>query len=261
MKPKRSSDNQFQLFQAHFEQILNPQHPLRQIADKMDWGAFDLALADCYCEDFGAPAKATRLMVGLHYLKHTFDESDESVVEKWIENPYWQYFCGFDYMQHECPIHPTSMTKWRNRLGEEKLELLLSETLNIALRERYVRKKELMHVTVDTTVQEKNITHPTDAKLLGKAIEKLGKAAIQNNIPLRQSYKRVAKRAQIKAGRYAHAKQFKRIMHELRKEDKKLRVEMEQLKREAHDALTGAEFDRETYEAKVQELRSMAGMT
>jgi len=134
MKPKPSGDPRLQLFQAHFEQILNPKHPLRQLADEMDWDAFDSALADCYCRDFGAPAKATRLMVGLHYLKHTFDESDESVVEKWVENPYWQYFCGFDYMQHECPIHPTSMTKWRNRLGEEKLELLLRETLKLALR-------------------------------------------------------------------------------------------------------------------------------
>lgn len=216
MKPRPSGNNQRQLFQANFRQILNPNHSLCKVANKINWDAFDTALADCYAEDIGAPAKATRLMVGLHYLKYAFDESDETVVEKWIENPYWQYLCGYDYMQHECPIHPTSMTKWRNRLGSDKLETLLAETIQMALREKFVRKSELTQVTVDTTVQEKNITHPTDAKLLGKAIEALGKAAKEHHIPVRQSYRRVAKRAQIKAGRYAHARQFKRMRREIR---------------------------------------------
>ena len=156
-------------------------------------------------------------MVGLHYLKYTFNESDESVVDRWVENPYWQYFCGYTHMQHECPIHPTSMTKWRNRVGAERLESLITETIALAVREKHLPKSDLERVTVDTTVQEKNVTHPTDSKLLYKAIVKLGEAAKSRNIELRQSYVRVGKKAAVMAGRYAHAKQFNRMQRRLRK--------------------------------------------
>jgi IS5 family transposase len=217
MKPRsQAGGGQFQLFQSHFDQILNPDHPLVLLADKIDWPRFDAALEDCYCPDNGAPGKAIRLMVGLHYLKHAFNVSDESVVVRWVENPYWQYFCGFTAMQHELPLHPTAMVKWRGRVGAEKLALLLQETISLALREKQVSPKEIAQVNVDTTVQEKNITHPTDAKLYLKAILKLGRAARNRGISLRQSYVRVAKRAAIKAGRYAHAKQFKRMRRELK---------------------------------------------
>ncbi len=177
----------------------------------------DAAFADCYQPDIGAPAKAIRLMVGLQYLKYAFDKSDESVVAHWVENPYWQYFCGYTHMQHDCPIHPTSMTKWRNRVGAERLEKLLTETIALAVRERHLPKQDLARVTVDTTVQEKNITHPTDSKLLYRCIEKLVDAAKNRDIPLRQSYIRVGKKAAIMAGRYAHAKQFRRMRGRLRK--------------------------------------------
>ncbi len=218
MQPKRRPEsNQLQLFQAQFEQLLNPDHPLLVLARKIDWKRFDTALADCYSPDQGAPAKAVRLLVGLHYLKHTFNESDESVVERWVENPYWQSFCGFETMQHELPLHPTSLTKWRQRIGADRLQELLAETLATALREKHVTPRELSRVNVDTTVQEKNITYPTDSKLLYRAIVKLGQAAKKRGIRLRQTYVRVAKRASIKTGRYAHAKQFKRMHRELRK--------------------------------------------
>jgi IS5 family transposase len=217
MTPRsQAGGSQFQLFQAHFDQMLNPDHPLVVLADKIDWQRFDTALADCYCPDNGAPGKAVRLMVGLHYLKHAFDESDESVVARWVENPYWQYFCGFTSMQHELPLHPTALVKWRSRVGAEKLVLLLQETITLALREKQVSPKEIEQVNVDTTVQEKNIAHPTDSKLYLQAILKLGEAAKERGIVLRQSYVRVAKRASIKAGRYAHAKQFKRMRRELK---------------------------------------------
>ena len=111
MKLKLQPRDSFELFQAHFDQILNPGHELIRLACKIDWPALDAAFADCYRPELGAPAKAVRLVVGLHYAKYAFDESDESVVARWIENPYWQYFCGYTHMQHECPIHPTSMTK------------------------------------------------------------------------------------------------------------------------------------------------------
>lgn len=218
MKPKsRPESSQLQLFQAQFEQLLNHDHPLYVLAGQIDWERFDAALADCYSPDQGAPAKAVRLVVGLHYLKHTFNESDESVVDRWVENPYWQYFCGFETMQHQWPLHPTSLTKWRQRVGAEKLTELLTETLALAVRERHVTEQELAQVNVDTTVQEKNITYPTDSKLLHKAIVKLGEAAKKRGVKLRQTYVRVAKKASIQAGRYAHAKQFKRMRRELKR--------------------------------------------
>ena len=217
MKPKPQPRDSLELFQAHFDQMLNPSHELILLARKIDWPTLDAAFADCYRPDIGAPAKAVHLMVGLHYLKYAFDESDESVVARWVENPYWQYFCGYTHMQYECPIHPTSMTKWRNRVGAERLQALLTETIALAVREKQLPKNDLAHITVDTTVQQKNITSPTDSKLLYKAICKLGDAAKSRGIALRQSYVRVGKQAAVMAGRYAHAKQFKRMRRRLRK--------------------------------------------
>ena len=217
MKPKSQDASAFELFQAHFSQILNADHPLVQLADKLDWPRFDADFADSYCEELGAPGKAIRLMVGLQYLKFAFNESDESLVDRWVENPYWQYFCGFTHMQHEAPIDPSSMSRWRQRVGAERLELLIKETIALALREKQLPKRDLAQVTIDTTVQEKNITHPTDSKLLYTAIRKLVEAAKTHGIRLRQSYLRVGKRAAVKVGRYAHAKQFKRMRKKLRK--------------------------------------------
>jgi IS5 family transposase len=217
MRPRTQERDAFELFQAHFDQLLNPRHPLVQLAQKIDWGRFEAAFADCYEAGMGAPAKATRLMVGLHYLKYTFNESDESVVEHWVENPYWQYFCGYTHMQHECPIHPTSMTRWRGRVGEIRQQEMLKETVALAVREKHLPVKDLKQVNVDTSVQEKNITYPTDSKLLHKALVKLVGAAKRRGINLRQSYVRVGKEAAVKASRYAHARQYKRMRRSLRK--------------------------------------------
>jgi IS5 family transposase len=217
MKPQPQPLDAFQLFQAHFEQILNHEHPLMRLADRIDWPRFDVAFADSYSEDLGAPAKAIRLMVGLQYLKYTFNESDESVVARWVENPYWQYFCGFTHMQHEAPLDPSSMSRWRKRVGAERLEQVLRETIDLAVREKQLSQRDLQQVIVDTTVQEKNITFPTDSKLLYTAIRKLGQAAKERGLVLRQSYLRVAKRAAVKVSRYAHAKQFRRMRRQLRK--------------------------------------------
>jgi len=109
MKPKPNPRDAYGLFQAHFDQMLNPSHKLVLLANRINWSGLRAEFVESYCPDFGAPAKAIRLMVGLHYLKYAFDESDESVLTRWVENPYWQYFCGCTHMQHECPIHPTSL--------------------------------------------------------------------------------------------------------------------------------------------------------
>lgn len=217
MKPKAQPTDAFHLYQAHFRQILDHEHPLIELANKIDWPRFDAAFADSYSEDLGAPAKAIRLMVGLQYLKYAFNESDESVVDRWVENPYWQCFCGFTHMQHEAPLDPSSMSRWRKRVGPERLEQLLQETIDLAVREKQLPRRDLSQVTIDTTVQEKNITHPTDSKLLHTAIRKLVEAATERGVQLRQSYLRVAKRAAMMVGRYAHAKQFRRMRRELRR--------------------------------------------
>jgi IS5 family transposase len=204
MRPRSQADgDQLDLFRAHFDQLLNPDPPLVILAQKIDWARFDAAFAEFYAADIGAPAKATRLLVSLHYLKHAFSESDESLVARWVENPYWQYFCGFTTMQHELPLHPTTMTKWRKRVGADKLAMLLQETIALALREKQVSPQELQQVNVDTTVQEKNIAYPTDSNLFYKAIVKLAKAAKSRGVRLRQTYVGVAKIAAIKASRYA----------------------------------------------------------
>ena len=217
MKPKPQPRDVLELFQAHFDQLLNPDHELIQLANRIDLPRFDAVFSDSYSDGMGAPAKAVRLMVGLHYLKYTFNESDESLVERWVENPYWQSFCGYTHMQHECPIHPTSMTKWRNRVGADRLESLLTETIDLAVRQKHLTQGDLQRVNVDTTVQEKNITFPTDSKLLYKGVVKLAAAARSRNIRLRQSYVRVGQKAAVRASRYAHAKQFKRMRRQLRK--------------------------------------------
>ena len=217
MKPAAPSDTrQLDLFRASFQQILNPEHPLLILAANIDWQRFDAAFADCYSPDMGAPGKAVRLMVALHYLKHAFNESDESLLARWVENPYWQAFCGFDTMQHEPPLHPTALVKWRQRVGADRLALLLQETIALARAEKQITSRELQQVTVDTTVQEKNITHPTDSKLYHKAITKLANAAKRRGVKLRQTYLRVSKRMAAQVGRYAHAKQFKRMRRGLK---------------------------------------------
>jgi IS5 family transposase len=164
MKPTQA-DNQPQLFQSSLETIINLEHPLYELAEAIDWDYIDGRSADCHSNDMGRPGNVLRLMVGLHYLTHAFDESDESVVARWIENPYSQCFCGYKYMQHKLPMHPTSMTKWRNRVGSDRIEVLLQETLNTARRQKYLRPSQASKVIVDATVQEKAIAFPTDAHL------------------------------------------------------------------------------------------------
>ncbi|MCE5341930.1 MAG: IS5 family transposase [Planctomycetaceae bacterium] len=216
MRPKHKISQAF-LFTSKLQQILNDQHPLYKLASSIDWQTIDKQLACCYSEDMGRPANATRLMVGLHYLKHTYNESDESVIERWVENPYWQYFCGYEYMQHQFPIHPTSMVKWRHRVGAERMEIMLKETLSTAIREKQIKQTDASKIIVDTTVQEKAIAHPTDARLYLKSICRLIKLARQRNIDLRQSYIRVSKRAFFSQGQYARAGQYKRAAKQTKK--------------------------------------------
>ena len=191
--------------------MVNPDHPLVHLADAIQWERFDEAYAPLYCQDNGAPGLPTRLMVGLHYLKYAFNLSDEELVKRWLENPYWQYFCGETHFQTDFPCDATSLGIWRKRIGEEKLKLTIDETIRIALAKKFVTKKELSAVVVDTTVQEKNITFPTDAKLLSRAIMKLAKHCLLHRIKLRQSYSRVSKRTAQKASEHGSRRHFGKL--------------------------------------------------
>lgn len=208
MKPRMShfDDPQQDLYRIELLSIIAPAHALVTLAGQFDWSAFDQRLGPLYDEQMGAPGKSTRLMVGLHYLKHTYNLSDEAVVAHWVENPYWQHFCGAKYFEHALPIDPSSMTKWRKRVGADGVEELLRQTVLTGLREGAVQEKSLEHVNVDTTVQEKAIAFPTDARLRNRMRERLVKLAQQHKISLRQSYVRVGKKTLVQVGRYGHAK-------------------------------------------------------
>jgi IS5 family transposase len=199
--------------------LVSHEHPLYRLAEAIDWSRFEAELGPLYAEDVGRPGLPTRLMVGLHYLKYLFDESDESVVEKWVENPYWQFFCGRTYFEHELPCHPTSLVRWRRRLGPAGVERLLTETLSTAKHEQALKGSEIKRVNVDTTVQEKAVAFPTDARLYHKARRALVRAARGAGIPLRQTYVRLGRQALARQGRYAQARQMKRA----RRETKRLR--------------------------------------
>ena len=216
MKPKVTQQDQADLFRARLDQILDRTHPLFKLANQINWSVFDKQFGSLYAEK-GRPAKPTRLMVGLHYLKHAFNESDESVVERLLENAYWQYFCGFEHFIHALPVDPTSMTRWRQRIGPTNMEQLLSETLETAKRGDHLTQRHMERVNVDTTVQEKAIAYPTDSRLYHKARVLLVKAAKDREIPLRQSYLRLGKKALIMNSRYAHARQMKRAKREQKK--------------------------------------------
>src|SRR5258707_67332 len=215
MRPKKhETTGSADLFRARLDQIINMRHELVQLAGKIDWEFIDGEIAPLY-SDGGRPGIATQFVIGLFLLKHIYGLSDEGVCERWVYDPYFQHFTGEEFFQHEFPHERSDLSHWRKRLGD-KLELLLAESLRVAHESGTLRTKDLKRVTVDTTVQPKNISFPTDAKLLHAAIKGLNRLADKHGVQLRQSYLRIAKRAAMMAGRYAHAKQFNRHRRELR---------------------------------------------
>jgi len=201
MKPRNKEPSRTEdMFRSKLVNIINMRHPLVKLAGLIDWGRLEAHFLPYYAEN-GRPAHPTRLLVGLHLLKHVEGISDEVVCERWERDPYMQYFCGEEYFQHRAPIARADMTHFRGRVGDEALEILLQETLAAAHRCGALSVKACETVAVDTTVQEKAVAHPTDHGLLLSAIENLGETAKHAGISLRQSYARVAKRAAIMAGR------------------------------------------------------------
>src|ERR671939_413973 len=217
MRPKERRDSgQTDLFRARLDQMIDLKHPLVRLADTTDWTFLEQQFGAVYDEDPGRPPSPTRLMAGLAILKHMHDLSDEALCARWLENPYFQFFCGEVSFCHKLPFERSSLTHWRQRLGEEHLVALVQESLAVAHKTGALATRDLERVVVDTTVQPKAIAHPTDARLCHRALEKLVDLAKRYGVPLRQSYRRVTKRAAIMVGRYSHAHQFKRARRELK---------------------------------------------
>jgi IS5 family transposase len=179
MGPKPSTPSSNDLFRQRLDELVNPSHPLAQLAQHIDWSGFEREWAGFFPSPRGRPATAPRLVAGLLYLQHTFALSDEEVVWGWVENPYWQLFCGETWFRHDPPVDPSSLTRWRQRLGAEGMEWLLAQTIFAAESARVIKRCSLNKVIVDSTVQEKAIAYPTDGKLLNRGREHLVKLAAQ----------------------------------------------------------------------------------
>ncbi len=205
MRPKQATATpQDDLFRARLENLVDPRHPLVRLAGLIEWGRFEAEFGALYT-DGGRPGLPTRLMVGLHLLKHMDGLSDEAVCARYLDSPYAQLFCGETFFRHALPLDRSSMTRWRQRIGPERLEVLLAETVEAARRGGAVDERHLRRVTIDTTVQPKAVTHPTDSKLLHRGVEILARLARRHRIKLRQSYLRVARRARREAAKLIHS--------------------------------------------------------
>ena len=239
MKPKADPHfkrkNQRQLLddkQRLLTEFIDLQHPMALLANRIDWSRFETHWHRRFSDASGPRAAPDRLAAGLLLLKHMEGLSDEALMMAWVCNPYYQYFCGETHFQHRPPINPITLGRWRKQLGEESLEYLYSTMLNTALNLGAVEAKNLAHVCVDSTVMEKNIAYPTDSNLLLKVLQKMVQLMQDNQLTVRQTYAREALRLAQKIGRYAHAKQFKRMRAALKKLSTRVGRIMRELQRQ-----------------------------
>ena len=205
------------LFRTELVNLIDHRHELVKLGELTDWQAFAAEWSPQFASTTGCPALPTRLMAAPLYLKHVYALSDEDTVQRWSENPYWQLFSGERYVRHDLPCDPSSLVRWRQRIGAAGCEWLLAQSIAAATKGRRVKRASLNEVVLDTTVQPKAIAHPIDIRLLNRAREQLVDAAQDAGIVLRQSYARVGKAAEHLAGCYAHARQYRRMQREIRK--------------------------------------------
>ena len=196
--------------------MIDPRHELVRLAALIDWSWFEREWAGFFPSDEGRPATHPRLVAGLMYLQHAHGLSDEAVLARWVENPYFQHFTGETFFRHHAPIHPSSLSRWRGRIGEEGVEWLLTKTVEAGRASGAVTPRSLSEIAVDTTVMEKAIAHPTDSRLYDKARRSLVALAGKAGIDLRQDYNRLAPRLAARAGHHAHARQVRRMRRALR---------------------------------------------
>jgi IS5 family transposase len=213
MVSKTEKNPQLNIFKIPLQHFIDQNNSLIRLSGKIDWDRLEKSLSEYYCQDNGRPGIPIRKIAGIIMLKRMFNESDESVLDRWVENPYWQYFSGEVYFQHSLPFDRTELIKFRQRICEEGAEKILSCSINL-FSPKEVKEKEVL---IDTTVQEKNITYPTDTKLQKRIIEKCRKIAEQENIELRQSYTRILKQLMIDQRFREHPKRRKKANAAARK--------------------------------------------
>lgn len=187
MQTKTAASHQSSFLMATLGEQLDPRQPLKQLADALPWSEFEQAFGKYYSEE-GRPAKPVRLMVGLLLLKQMFNQGDETVVAAWVQNPYWQYFCGMREFQWQVPCDPSDLVYFRQRIGQAGVQRIFKVTARL-----HGDKAQESEVVVDTTVQEKNITHPTDTKLAHKIIRRCWKLADRNGVKLRRRYRKAVR--------------------------------------------------------------------
>jgi IS5 family transposase len=184
MLKKRKPNRQTSFLMLTLNEQCDPRHPLRKLGERIPWSDFEEAFGEYYSED-GRPAKPVRLMVGLLLLKQMYDQSDEDVVERWVENPYWQQFGGMSDFQWELPCDPSDLVYFRQRIGEQGVALILA----VSAQMHGERAKE-SEVVVDSTVQEKNVTYPLDTKQYRKIIMRCWKLDDKSGVRLRRRYRK-----------------------------------------------------------------------
>jgi IS5 family transposase len=208
MGPKPQTPQSGDLFRFPLAEHLKTKHELVLLGDAMDWSEIERTFSAHFASATGRPALPRGLVAGLLYLLHAYGCSDEVAVNTWVENPFWQFFTGRTYLQIESPIDPSSLTRWRKRIGEEGIETMLMATIKAGRKLGLLKAASSDRVIVDTTVMPKAVAHPTDSRLPERSRRHLVKLADDNGIALRQNYNRLAPQIAIQIGRYAHAKQF-----------------------------------------------------
>jgi IS5 family transposase len=244
MKHRPRAEEQDDLLRPRLVDMIDHRHELVKLAALIDWEVFDREWAGFFPSGKGRPATEPRLVAGLLYLQHACRLSDEAVVARWVENPYYQHFTGETFFQHRPPIDPSSLTRWRGRVGEEGVEWLLTQTIRAGLKSGAIDEGSTKRVAVDTTVMEKAIAHPTDSRLYERARDQLVALAQEAGVELRQSYARLAPRLALQVGRYAHARQFKRMRKALKRLKGYTGRVMRDLRRHLQDIPEGGLRDR-----------------
>ena len=194
---------QLNMFQVQLKDLVLQNHSLIILSHKIAWDSFDKEFEQYYSKE-GRPSVPTRTMVGLLMLKSMFDKSDETLILQWVENPYWQYFCGEQFFRHDPPCDPSDLVHFRKRIQKSGLEFILKVSAGLHGKSAL---EEI--VTIDTTVQEKDITFPTDAKLAIAILRECWRLADKSNLKLHQSYKRKTSKAKLKLRFGNHPKKHK----------------------------------------------------
>lgn len=244
MKHRPRPPEQDDLLRPRLVDMIDGRHELVKLAALIDWEVFEREWAGFFPSGKGRPATSPRLVAGLLYLQHAYRLSDEAVVARWVENPYYQHLTGETFFQHKLPINPSSLTRWRGRIGEQGVEWLLTQTIQAGHKSGTIDEGSVKRVAVDTTVMEKAIAHPTDARLYERARDQLVTLAQEAGVELRQSYSRLAPRLALRVGRYAHARQFKRMRKALKKLKGYTGRVMRDLRRHLQDIPEGSLRDR-----------------